>query len=338
MKLVTPKAPIAHKPRADDFGVIEKDAPSCPEGSVLIEVIYASLDPYIGSMLRGRHMGEEPPAPMAEPVPSAILGVVSESRADGLRPGAIVTTMSGAWQEVIAARPADLRVIERNDLPLAAYLSVLGMPGLTAWAGVTRLARVTAGDTFLVDAAAGPVGGTAGQIARICGAERVVGIAGGEDKCRIVTEEYGFDACIDYRRDGWRDRLAEALPDGLTVFFENVSAEMAMQALSLAKPYARGILCGLVDAYHDESRSQHPINAGLMIGKRAQLSGLVVYDFYPQWDEFLGEAQVWLRDGRLRPHHDIADGIDALPAQFEKLMDGQNRGKALVRFKEEPSR
>ncbi len=204
------------------------------------------------------------------------------------------------------------------------------MPGLTAWAGVTQLARVTSGDTFLVDAAAGPVGGTAGQIARLNGASRVVGIAGGPTKCAIVTDTYGFDACVDYKADGWKDELKQALPDGLNVFFENVSADMAMLALGHANIYARGVLCGLVDAYHTDMQSQHPLNAGMIIGKRAQLSGLVVYDFYPRWDEYVTEASVWLASGDLAFEEDRAEGLNGAPALFERLMDGKNNGKAMV--------
>jgi hypothetical protein len=209
------------------------------------------------------------------------------------------------------------------------------MPGLTAWAGITQLAKVGPGDTVLVDAAAGPVGGTVGQIARIKGAKRVVGIAGGPDKCRLATDEYGFDACIDYKQDCWQEALGAALPDGLSIFFENVSADMAMIALGHANIYARGVLCGLVGAYHTDSPSQHALNAGLIIGKRAQLSGLVVYDFYPRWDEYVTEASSWIADGRLKFAEDRAVGLKNAPALFERLMDGMNQGKAVVSVAQE---
>ena len=137
-------------------------------------------------------------------------------------------------------------------------MGVLGMPGLTAWAGVTKLAKITSGDIFLVDAAAGTVGGTAGQLARLKGASNVVGIAGGPEKCQLVTTQYQFDQCVDYKLQGWQDKLGSALPDGLTVFFENVSADMAMVALTHAQPYARGVLCGLVDAYHTTNPKHTP--------------------------------------------------------------------------------
>lgn len=334
MKLVTPRGAIDHKPRADDFDVIEADPPPCPEDGVLARVIYASLDPYIGSALRGRHMGHAP-ASRGDPVGCAVVAEVVESRTGKAGTGDHVYSMEGAWSEYVALAADDISVVDKNNAPLSAYLGVLGMPGLTAWAGTTELAEVGDGDVFLVDAAAGPVGGTAGQIARIKGASKVVGIAGGPAKGRIVTDRYGFDTCIDYKSEGWEQALADALPDGLSVFFENVSAAMAMTALQHARPYARGVLCGLVGDYHTAERADHAIHAGLVIGKRACLMGLVVYDFYQHWDRFRDEASGWLREGKLALHEDRAEGIDALPAHFERLMDGKNEGKALVQLGKE---
>ena len=275
-------------------------------------------------------MGEPAPEPMKGAIPGAIVGQIVESRTSGLNEGDWVQAMEGGWVEYAALPAQDVRKIDPAVAPLAAHAGVLGMPGLTAWSGITQLAKVGAGDTVLVDAAAGPVGGTVGQIARIKGADRVVGIAGGPEKCALVTDTYGFDACIDYKADGWRDSLAEALPDGLSVFFENVSADMAMLALTHARTYARGVLCGLVDAYHTETQSQHPLNAGLIIGKRAQLHGLVVYDFYPRWDEYVTEAAPWIASGQLKFAEDRANGLENAPALFEKLMNGKNKGKAVV--------
>lgn len=330
MQLGTLKHAVDHKPVASDFAIIEADRPVCPEGGIVIRVVHLSLDPYVGSRLRGRHMGEPAPEPMKGAIPGAVIGQVVESRSTDFAEGDWAHAMEGGWQEYVAIASAEARKIDPNVAPLAAHAGVLGMPGLTAWSGITQLAKVGPGDTVLVDAAAGPVGGTVGQIARIKGADRVVGIAGGPEKCSLVTDTYGFDACIDYKSDGWRDRLAEALPDGLSVFFENVSADMAMLALTHAQTYARGVLCGLVDAYHTETQSQHPLNAGLIIGKRAQLFGLVVYDFYPRWDEYVAEAAPWIASGQLKFAEDRADGLENAPALFERLMNGKNKGKAVV--------
>lgn len=330
MKRVVLKQAIDHKPRAEDFALIEADTPPCPDGGVLARNVYLSLDPYVGSRLRGRHMGEAPPEPMVGAIPGAVVAQVIESRADGLAAGDWIQSMEGGWEDICALPAEHCRKIDAGAAPLSAHAGVLGMPGLTAWAGITQLAKVREGDIVLVDAAAGPVGGTVGQIARIKGASRVVGIAGGPEKCALVENTYGFDACVDYKADGWQDALGQALPDGLTVFFENVSADMAMLALTHAQLYARGVLCGLVDAYHADSQSQHPLNAGLIIGKRAQLSGLVVYDFYERWNEYISEAAPWIAAGKLNFAEDRAEGLENAPALFERLMDGRNIGKAVV--------
>lgn len=331
MKIVALKASIDHKPRADDFAQLDVDAPSCPAGHVLARNIYVSLDPYVGSRIRGRHMGETPPAPMKDAIPGAVIAQVTETNSPDFAVGDYIFSMDGGWAEQVSLHADTCRKVDPNAAPLSAYAGVLGMPGLTAWAGITQLAQVEEGDVVLVDAAAGTVGGSVGQIAKIRGASRVVGIAGGPEKCSLVVKDYGFDACVDYKAEGWRDQLANALPDGLSVFFENVSADMAMIALGHARPYARGVLCGLVDAYHTEEQSTHPLNAGFIIGKRATIMGLVVYDFYARWDAFVNEAAPWVNDGRLRVAEDIADGLENAPALFEKLMDGRNIGKCLVK-------
>jgi NADPH-dependent curcumin reductase CurA len=326
---------IDHRPRAGDFLQIDIDSPHCPHAGILTRNVYLSLDPYVGSRLRGRHMGEPAPEPGVEAIPGAIVGQVIESKSPDVSAGDWVQSMDGGWEEVSALPAGSFRRIEHaQGVPLSAHAGVLGMPGLTGWAGMTQLAQVREGDTVLVDAAAGPVGGTAGQIARLKGA-RVIGVAGGPEKCALVTESYRFDACIDYKSEGWRDALAGALPNGLTVFFENVSADMAMLALAHARRYARGVLCGLVDAYHNDTPSQHPLNMGLIVGKRAQLFGLVVYDFYSRWDEYVAEATPWIASGELRFAEDRAEGLACAPAHFERLMEGRNVGKALVQISDE---
>jgi NADPH-dependent curcumin reductase CurA len=329
MKQIVLKHVLTARPCADDFALVEADTPSCPEGGVLVRVVHLSLDPYVGSRLRGKHMGEPAPMPGVDAIPGAAVCEVLESKAAGVKAGDWVHAMEVGWREVADLGPGTFRLINPKAAPLAAHAGVLGMPGLTAWAGMTQLAKVGPGDIVLVDAAAGPVGGTVGQIARIKGAKRVVGIAGGPEKCALVTGTYGFDACIDYKREGWEQALTEALPEPPTVYFENVSTEMASKALMRLALYGRMVLCGLVDQYHAD---QPPpgLNAGLIVGKRAQVMGLVVYDFYPVWDAFVTEASAWIGDGALVFKEDRVTGLEAAPALFERLMQGQNIGKAVV--------
>lgn len=329
MKQIVLKQVLRARPCAADFALIEVPAPPCPEGGVLVRVVHLSLDPYVGSRLRGKHMGEPAPRPGVDAIPGAAVCQVLESKAAGIQAGDWVHAMEVGWREVADLGPGAFRLLNPKTAPLAAHAGVLGMPGLTAWAGMTQLAKVSPGDVVLVDAAAGPVGGTVGQIARIKGAQRVVGIAGGPEKCALVTETYGFDACIDYKQDGWEQALSEALPEPPTVYFENVSTEMASKALMRLAAYGRMVLCGLVDHYHAD---QPPpgLNAGLIVGKRAQVMGLVVYDFYAMWDAFLNEASAWIADGLLVYQEDRVAGLEAAPALFERLMQGQNIGKAVV--------
>jgi NADPH-dependent curcumin reductase len=329
MKQVVLTHALQAKPRASDFAIVEASVPACPDGGVLVRVVHLSLDPYVGSRLRGKHMGEAPPVPMVEAIPGAAVCQVVESRVAGIAAGDWVHTMEAGWREFADLPAGHFRKIDPTVAPLSAHAGVLGMPGLTAWAGMTQLAKVASGDTVLVDAAAGPVGGTVGQIARIKGAKRVVGIAGGPTKCALVTDTYGFDACIDYKQDGWEAALSAALPEPPNVYFENVSTDMATKALMRLATYGRVVLCGLVDQYHADTPPPG-LNAGLIVGKRAAVMGLVVYDFYPRWDEYVAEAALWIASGTLKFAEDRVDGLANAPALFERLLDGGNVGKAVV--------
>lgn len=329
MKQVVLTHALDAKPRASDFALIEATVPTCPDGGVLARVVHLSLDPYVGSRLRGKHMGEAPPVPGVEAIPGAAVCQVVESRAAGIVAGDWVHSMEAGWREFADLSAGHFRKIDAGAAPLSAHAGVLGMPGLTAWAGMTQLAKVGSGDIVLVDAAAGPVGGTVGQIARIMGAKRVVGIAGGATKCALVTDTYGFDACIDYKSEGWEQALTAALPEPPTVYFENVSTEMASKALLRLATYGRVVLCGLVDQYHADAPPPG-LNAGLIVGKRAAVMGLVVYDFYPRWDEFVDQAAPWIASDALKFAEDRAQGLENAPALFERLLDGGNVGKAVV--------
>ncbi len=329
MKQVVLTQALSHKPRASDFTLMDAAIPPCPEGGVLVRVVHLSLDPYVGSRLRGKHMGEAPPKPMIDAIPGAAVCQVIESRAAGLAIGDWVHTMEAGWREIADLPASHFRKIDPDVAPLAAHAGVLGMPGLTAWAGMRHLAKVGAGDIVLVDAAAGPVGGTVGQIARIMGAKRVVGIAGGPTKCALVTDTYGFDACIDYKQEGWEAVLSTALPEPPTVYFENVSTDMATKALMRLATYGRVVLCGLVDQYHADV-APPGLNAGLIVGKRAAVMGLVVYDFYPRWDEYVAWAAPHIASGALKFAEDRVTGLENAPALFERLLDGGNVGKAVV--------
>jgi hypothetical protein len=328
VKQVVLKHALTAQPTAADFAVVDAAEPKCPSGSVLARVVDVSLDPYVGSRIRGRHMGEPAPRPGLDPIPGAAILQILESKTSAFAPGDYAHSMEAGWSERVALDAAHVRKIDAALAPLPAFLSVLGMPGLTAWAGITKLAQVEADDVVLIDAAAGPVGGTAGQLAKARGA-RVVGIAGGQKKCQLVKDVYGFDACIDYKADRWIEALNAALDRPPTVHFENVSTEMLEIAMGRLALYGRVILCGLAGQYHAGGvPAQIPI--GMIIGKRARVMGLVVYDFYPQWEAFIAETAPLVRSGQIKYAEDRVTGLENAPALFERLMRGQNIGKCVV--------
>lgn len=330
MKQVVLRHALTARPIAADFTIVEATAPDCPDNGVVVAPLFLSLDPYVGSRLRGRHMGEPAPAPMIEPIPGGVVAVVTQSRTPRLREGDYVHSVAGAWAERVALSADSARQIDPAIAPLSAHAGVLGMPGLTAWAGVTQLAKVKSGDVFLVDAAAGTVGGTAGQIARIMGADRVIGIAGGAEKCALVKDAYRFDACVDYKAESWLTGLDAALHGAPpSVHFENVGLSILLPVMQRMTLYGRVILCGLVEQYHADAPPPQ-IPAGLIVGKRAQVSGLVVYDFYPRFDEYVERAAAWIRSGDLTYVEDRGEGLESAPALFEKLMRGETKGKPVV--------
>ena len=328
MKKVVLKHKLSSAPTAQDFEIINVDTPKCPADGVLVRVKYISIDPYIGHQLSKGHMASPPPAPLTEVIPGAIVGEVIESNSGKAKPGDFIHSMAGGWAESFALRDNQYTLVDPNAAPLSAYAGVLGMPGLTAWAGVTQLAKVRDADVFAVNAAAGPVGGTAGQIARMKGAKTVIGIAGGDVKCKLVEDVYGFDKCVDYKSASWHEDYKAAAPDGISVHYENVGSEQLAFAMQNLKLYGRVILCGLAAHYHESEPAMTMI--GPMVGKRAAVSGLVVYDYFDRWDAFRSEVAPWVKSGAVKFYEDKAAGLEQAGALMEKLMNGQNVGKCIV--------
>jgi len=315
-------------PAAENFALASRELAAPGAGEVLVQNKFMSVDPYMRGRMYDR-ASYVPPFQIGEALQGGAIGVVVESNAEGLRKGDIVSSMFG-WREAFVAPAAALEKLDvPGGIPMESFLGVLGMPGLTAWAGMTQLAKTTIGDVVLVDAAAGPVGGTVGQVARINGATRVIGIAGGAEKCALVKERYQFDACIDYKQPNWLDALDAALGSPPTVHFENVGMNILLPALQRLKPYGRIVLCGLVDQYHATTPAPQ-IPPGLIVAKRAQLFGLVVYDFYSQFDAYVDQATEWIKTGALIYVEDRVRGLENAPAHFERLMRGENVGKAIV--------
>lgn len=313
--------PVAGVPTARDFHIVERDLPSRPPaGQVHVRLLVLGLDPYIGQRVRGRHMGEPAPAP-GEPLPGESVAVVLSSASPDFAPGDHVVGHLGWADEAVVAAPSLRRVDAAQGV--AEHLGVLGMPGLTAWAGMTQLTSARPGDIVCVDAAGGSVGGTVGQLAKLAGAT-VFGIAGGPAKAAIVTDDYGFDAAIDYHQDGWQAQL----PQGIAVHFENVGQRVLDAVIPRLRLYGEIILCGLAQHYGDGSPAL--LSAGPLMGRRATVRGLIVYDFHDRHHEWVNLAVPLLRDGRLVERRDTAFGLDAAPAQLERVVAGQAQGRAVV--------
>lgn len=319
------------EPKTSDFQVAETDIPTAGPGEFLARNVYLSLDPYMRGAIAGRHMGHSR-LNQGDLIGGRCVAQVVESKHADYAEGDYIVIESG-WQQYCVSDGGakdEVRKIDPSAGPLSSALGVLGMPGLTAWAGVERLANPGLGDTFVVTAAAGPVGGTAGQLAKAKGC-RAVGIAGSDEKCRIVVEEYGFDACVNYKNDDWEEALKAACPDGIDVYFDNVGGPVLDAITKQLNLYGKVIMCGLVSQYNRSGDDGwHGHNMGPFVGKRAQLLGLVVYDYYDQMDAFLKAAVPLVKAGRLNFHEDCAQGIENAPAHFSKLMNGQNVGKAVI--------
>lgn len=314
-------------PQAGDFALGSAPLPELSDGYVLVKVLALSLDPYLRSAMAGRHLSA--PILPGQVVAGEGLVEVIDSRHPRMRAGQRWVAACG-WRNsavldsaaVAAARPV------ADDIPAATLaLGVLGMPGLTAWAGVRLLSQVKAGDTFVVSAASGPVGATAGQLARLAGC-RVVGIAGGAQKCAWATEVAGFEVCIDYKSQDLRQALRHHCPQGIHVYFDNVGGDTLQAVCEQLALNANVVLCGLI-AQYGAAPTAGP-NPGLYIRARATLRGLVVYDHWGRMPEMLAELTPLVRSGQLHYREDVSHGLASTPEAFARLMRGDNQGKALV--------
>ena len=314
-------------PVEGDFEIVEAAAPPLAEGEVRYRTEFLSLDPYMRSQIAGRHLsGAVGPGDVMR---GESVGIVTESRHPAFTPGQRVRGMGG-WREV-ATVPGDALAKVRADLEPPSYaLSLLGMTGLTAWAGMVWQAKVGEGDRVLIPAVTGGVGAAAAQFCRLKGAT-VVGIAGSAEKCRFAVEELGCEACIDRKAEDVGERLGELFPDGIDVYFDLVGGSLLTEASARLAIGARVVLCGLMAEYNHPERAAGP-PPGFWIRARATVTGLVVYDYEARRDEFIEAVLAHVTFGDLRQREDVAEGIGEAPAAFCRLMRGENFGKVVVRM------
>ena len=326
-KRVVLASPISGVPRAENFRVVESDIPEPGDGEMLVRHIYLSLDPYQRSAIAGVHISADGALATDQSPSAETVGQVIASRHPAFGEGDYVRHFGG-WQEYSLSDGTNTFKVDPEQAPLSTYVGVLGMPGLTAYASVVKLANVQTGQSVLVSAASGPVGSMVGQIAIQLGA-RAYGIAGSAEKCRFVEDELGFESCTDYKSADYPESLQAMLPDGADVYHDNVGGQMLIDAIGALKPYGTVILCGLISQYNDAVKGAG-FNIAPAIIKRAVMKGLVVYDFEDDRPSFFDLVAPWVREGKIKYKEDRADGIEQAGAHFEKLMSGQNFGKTLV--------
>lgn len=320
------------EPTLDNFQLVETTLPSPAPGQLLLRSLYLSLDPY----MRGRMSAEKSyasPVEVGGVMGGQAIAEVVESNHPDHRVGEIVLAPIG-WQEYALTDGDGLQEIDPALGPVSYALGVLGMPGLTAYTGLLNIGQPKPGETLVVAAASGAVGSVVGQIAKLKGC-RVIGIAGGAEKCRYVKEELGFDDCLDHRAPNLADRLRTACPDGIDVYFENVGGEVFTAVFPLLNNFARIPVCGLIAHYNATEAPAGPDRLPQLmhsiLTKRLTFRGYIVSDFASQYPQFLEDVGSWLRDGRIKYKEDVTEGLENAPRELIGVLRGENFGKKIVR-------
>ncbi|MEO5874868.1 MAG: NADP-dependent oxidoreductase [Streptosporangiaceae bacterium] len=320
----------AGEPKPTDFALVEAPVTEPGDGEILVRNDWMSVDPY----MRGRMNDVKsyvPPFALDAPMDGGALGTVVESSSAKIPVGATVLHRLG-WREYATLSDRQVRVVDPALAPVQSYLGVLGMTGLTAYAGLTEIAPVKDGDVVFVSGAAGAVGTVAGQIARQLGASRVIGSAGGPEKSARLVADFGYDAAIDYRTGDLDRQLADAAPDGIDVYFDNVGGDHLRAAIAAMRLFGRIAMCGAIAQYNATSPVPGPDNLALIIGKRLTLRGFLVGDHQNLAADYAERAAGWLAAGTLKAEETVVDGLENAPEAFLGLLRGDNTGKMLVRL------
>ncbi|TCL64695.1 NADP-dependent oxidoreductase [Rhizobium sp. BK251] len=318
------------KPLTSDFRLESFAVPALEDGEVLLRVRYLSLDPYMRGTMDDRK-SYRPPTPVGGVMVGEAVAEVLESRHSGFRPGELVLARTGWVTHSVLAGQQLARLDERFQ-PVTTALGILGMPGFTAYTGVENIGRPQQGETVVVAAASGPVGSLVGQLAKIKGA-RAVGIAGGPEKCTFVREKLGFDAAIDHRAPDFPALLADACPDGIDIYFENVGGAVWQAVLPLLNMHARVPLCGLIAQYSAGSTPAHdflPATMNELLSRRITVTGFINSDFAAQRPKFLDDVSRWIAEGRIHYRENVISGLENAPGAFIGMLEGSNFGKLLV--------
>ena len=319
---------------ASNFKLVTVETPALADNQVLVRHHFMSLDPYMrGRMNDAKSYAQ--PQPLGQVMQGGTVGEVVESKHPKFAVGDKVVGFGG-WQEysvVDASQPGALKKVDTTHVPLSHYLGAVGMPGVTAWYGLVKIIAPKAGETVVITAASGAVGSAFGALAKARGC-RVVGIAGGPDKCKYVTDELGFDACIDYRQHPdvktMSAALKEACPNGIDGYFENVGGYIFDAVLLRTNAFARVALCGMIAGY--DGQPLPLANPALILINRLKIEGFIVSEHMEVWPEALTELGTLVGTGKLKPRESVAQGIESAPEAFLGLLKGKNFGKQLVKL------
>ena len=325
------------EPAATDFELAENAIPEPADGQFLTRTLYLSLDPYMrGRMNADRSYAD--PVPIGGVMEGGTVSVVERSNNAGYAVGDIVVGRMG-WQEYGVSDGTGMRKVDPATKPLSYALGVLGMPGMTAYTGLLNLGQPKAGETLVVAAASGAVGSVVGQIAKIKGL-RAVGVAGGAEKCRFVTDELGFDACLDHRAADFEEQLAAACPDGIDIYFENVAGRVLRAVIPHFNFFARMPVCGLISQYNAAGTAADvdhlPQFMRAILTNRIAVRGFIVRDYADQEGDFLREVGGWIADGRIKYREHRVQGLESAPEMLIGLLKGENFGKTVVEISAEP--
>ena len=314
-------------PVATDWAFRTEPVPEPGEGQFLVRVMYISLDPAMRGWMNDAR-SYVPPVGIGEVMRAGGVGRVVASRHPDFAVGNNVSGVFGVQDYALSDGRGVVRV-SAETAPLPKYLSMLGMPGMTAYFGLLDIGRPVEGETVVVSAAAGAVGQVVGQIAKIRGC-RVVGIAGGEEKCRFIVDDLGFDAAVDYKNEDVRAALRERCPDRVNVYFDNVGGEILDTVLTRLARHARIVICGSISQYNNEGPARGPANYMALLVDRARMEGFLVFDYAKRYPEAAKEMAGWMAEGRLKSVEDMVTGMEQFPATLLRLYSGANFGKLIL--------
>jgi NADPH-dependent curcumin reductase len=308
----------------------EVDVPEPGDGEMLARVRYVSIDPTIRTWMDDAP-GYLPPIQIDEVIRSGGVAEVVSSNSERFEPGQLLFGMTG-WQDWVVADQGE-RAMQKlpPGVPPTSALGVFGITGMTAYFGMTDVGRVKEGDVVVVSGAAGATGSTAGQIAKIKGAKKVVGIAGGPEKCAWLVEELGFDEAIDYKNDNVSSRLREACPDGLDLYFDNVGGSILNDCLGQIALRGRVVLCGAISAYNTREAAAGPVNYINLLIRRGRMEGFIILDYFDRFPQAQAEVGGWLSEGRIKAAEHIVEGLENAPDALNLLFTGGNTGKVIVK-------